>query len=100
MRYTLLRLAVLAVVGALLLAVGLRGLLWAVVTVLVAAAVSYLLLSGPRAQVLARLEAGRRGSGAPGRGRRGRTSDESVEDAAADAVDRPGAGPAPGDRPV
>jgi hypothetical protein len=85
-RYTLLRLLVLAAVGALLLAVGMRGLLWGVVTVLVAAAVSYLVLPGPRAEVLARLESGR----AAGRSRRGDASDEDVEDAAAEAsAERP-----------
>lgn len=59
MRYTLLRAGVLAVVGGLLWLAGLRGLLWAVVAVLVAAGASYVLLSGPRSAALASLDARR-----------------------------------------
>lgn len=88
MRYTLLRLGVLAVVGALLWAVGLRGALWAVVSLLVAAAASYVLLSSARTAVLEQLEARRAAAGAgsaragrrPGRARP--VSDEEAEDAA------------------
>ena len=80
---TLLRVAVLVGVGAVLWVVGLRGLLWAVAAVAIAAALSYLLLTGPREAVLARWsgEPGAPGDpGGPGARRRGLT-DEEAEDA-------------------
>ena len=93
LRYTALRLLVLVAVGALLWAVGLRYLLWAVLTVLVAAAVSYVLLAGPRDALLARLG---RSRPAPAdedalrrTGRAGRADqDAAAEDAALDAAER------------
>ncbi len=83
LRYTALRLIVLLVVGAGLWFAGLRGLLWALVTVAVAAGVSYVLLGGPRDALLDRLA----------QGRPARVVDEDDEDAAAEdaALD---AGPA------
>ncbi len=75
LRYTALRLLVLVVVGAALWFAGLRGLLWALVMVAVAAGVSYVLLTKPREALLDRLA----------RGRPARTVDEDLdEDAAAE----------------
>lgn len=90
-RYTLLRLAVLAAVGAALWLVGLRGLLWAALSVALAAGLSYLLLARARAEVLAVWDAGReaRGAGRP------RVSDEEAEDAAATPPDEPPGGADP-----
>ncbi len=74
LRYTALRLIVLLVVGAGLWFAGLRGLLWALVTVVVAAGISYVLLSGARDALLDRLS----------KGRPVRDVDEDDEDAAAE----------------
>lgn len=104
-RYTALRLAVLAAVGGVLWLAGLRGLLWALVSVLVAAALSYVLLAGPRDALLqrwsARSSGGDEGAGGaaraprtrrPGRsgrpGRAGPVSDEDAEDARVEAAER------------
>ncbi len=84
MRYSALRLGVLAAAGAVLWAVGLRGALWAAVSLAVAGAASYVLLTSARRDVLEHLEA-RRGAGARPRRRSGRTrsvSDEEAEDGA------------------
>ena len=94
LRYTALRLLVLLAVGALLWAVGLRYLLWAVLTVLVAAAVSYVLLSGPRDALLARLGRSRPApvdEDAPRRPARATRADRdaAAEDAALDAAEQP-----------
>ena len=98
LRYTALRLLVLVLVGALLWAVGLRYLLWAVLTVLVAAAVSYLLLSGPRDALLERLGRSRPApvdEDAPRRRVRP-DRDSAAEDAALDAAERAAPDPAVG----
>lgn len=87
LRYTALRLLVLVAVGALLWAVGLRYLLWAVLTVVLAAGVSYLLLSRPRDALLERLGRSRPAptdEDAP-RGRARPDEDSAAEDAALDA---------------
>jgi hypothetical protein len=94
LRYTALRLAVLAGVGGALWLAGLRGLLWALVSVLVAAALSYVLLTGPREALLAQWSAARAARTAqPPRAQRLRRagaapSDEDVEDARVDAAER------------
>lgn len=74
LRYTALRLIVLLVVGAGLWFAGLRGLLWALITVVVAAGISYVLLSDARDALLDRLS----------KGRPVREVDEDDEDAAAE----------------
>ncbi len=74
LRYTALRLLVLLVVGAGLWFAGLRGLLWALITVVVAAGISYVLLSEARDALLDRLS----------KGRPARVVDEDDEDAAAE----------------
>lgn len=87
LRYTALRLVVLVAVGALLWAVGLRYLLWAVLTVVLAAGVSYLLLSGPRDALLERLGRSRPAPADEDAPRRRARPDEDAasEDAALDA---------------
>ncbi len=96
LRYTALRLVVLVAVGALLWAVGLRYLLWAVLTVVLAAGVSYLLLSGPRDALLERLARSRPAPTDEDAPRRRARPDEdsAAEDAVLDA-----AVPAPDEQP-
>ena len=74
LRYTALRLLLLVLVGAGLAFAGVRGLLWALITVAVTAALSYVLLAGPRDALLERLS----------RGRAPRRVDEDDEDATAE----------------
>ena len=87
LRYTFLRLTLLLAVGVLLYAVGLRDLLLVAVTVVVSAALSYLLLAGPRQVVVDRME--QRVAARAARSRRV-DEDAAVEDA---AVDRRREGP-------
>ncbi len=83
--YSLLRLAVLAGCAVVLALVGFRGWLLALVAVLLAAPVAYLVLAGPRTAAAAYLaeRAGRRGDGQP--------LDDDAEDAEADHVRGPAA---------
>lgn len=85
-RYTLLRILLFAAVVTVLVAIGARGVTLLVGGLLISAALSYLLLSGPRAAVVERLEAraaARAGADRPGR-RGAAERDAEVEDAEAD----------------
>ncbi|GAA2036633.1 DUF4229 domain-containing protein [Pseudokineococcus marinus] len=93
LRYTLLRLSLLAAVGLLAYAVGLRGVWWLLVTALVSILLSFVLLRGPREQmtqaILDRQQQRAQGGG-PGSGGRsggGRFSRGLDDDAAAEDAD-------------
>jgi len=102
LRYTLLRLSLLAVVGLALYAVGTRGVVWLLLTAVVSILLSLVLLRGPREQMTQALierqqqrqQAGPRRSG---RLSRGIDADADAEDAADDARREPGSGPDPRD---
>ncbi|MEJ5867703.1 DUF4229 domain-containing protein [Pseudokineococcus sp. 5B2Z-1] len=88
LRYTLLRLSLLAAVGLLAYAVGLRGVWWLLVTAVVSILLSFVLLRGPREQmtqaILDRQQ--QRAQGGPSRGG-GRFSRGLDDDAAAEDAD-------------
>lgn len=89
LRYTLLRLSLLAAVGLVVYAVGARDLLlWLVLTAVVSVLLSYVLLRGPREQMtqalLERQQQRRQGGGGSGRVSRV-DRDAAAEDAADDA---------------
>ncbi|WP_299038114.1 DUF4229 domain-containing protein [uncultured Pseudokineococcus sp.] len=100
LRYSLLRLSLLAAVGLVLYAVGLSGLWWLVLTAVLSILLSLVLLRGPREQMTQaiidrqqqRQQGGARTSGRPAR--RG-VADEDVEDAADDARREGRSGPGP-----
>ena len=81
LRYTLLRFTLLVAVGGLLHLLGLRDLLWILLTVVVSAALSYVLLAGPRQVVVERME--QRAAARTARAPRV-DEDAEVEDAAAE----------------
>lgn len=89
LRYTLLRLSLLAAVGLLAYAVGLRGVWWLLVTAVVSILLSMVLLRGPREQmtqaILDRQQ--QRGRSGTGRGTGGRLSRGLDADAAAEDAD-------------
>lgn len=88
LRYTLLRLSLLAAVGLLAYAVGLRGVWWLLVTAVVSILLSMVLLRGPREQMTqAILDRQQRGRSATGRGTGGRLSRGLDADAAAEDAD-------------
>jgi hypothetical protein len=84
-RYTLLRVLLFFAVFAFLVAVGMRGLLLIVAAFAITAALSYLVLAGPRRAVVERLEA-RAQARAAGPDRHKRDADADLEDAALDAA--------------
>ena len=75
--FTVLRIALLAAVLAVLYALGARGMLLLVLTAVISLALSYVLLAGPRAAVTRKLE--ERASGRGARGGR-QSEDEAAED--------------------
>ncbi len=88
LRYTLLRLSLLAAVGLLAYAVGLRGVWWLLVTAVVSILLSFVLLRGPREQmtqaILDRQQQRAQGGGPSsggGRFSRGLDDDAAAEDA-------------------